>query len=205
MLDRRVIEWLRPSLGTMAASLARRNVSANAVTWAAFLLGMGACVAVARGHFVAGLVLMLLGRCADGLDGAVARHRGPTDLGAYLDITLDFIFYAGFVLAFAVHDPAPRAMPAAVLLAAFVGTGASFLAFAAVAAKRSMVSAEYPNKGFYFLGGLTEGTETILCFALMCLWPQHFAWWAYGFAALCALTVVTRLVAGAHLLPERKI
>jgi hypothetical protein len=30
----------------------------------------------------------------------------------------------------------------------------------------------------------------------MCLWPQHFAWWAYGFAALCALTIVTRLWAG---------
>jgi hypothetical protein len=50
------------------------------------------------------------------------------------------------------------------------------------------------------LGGLTEATETLACFALMCLWPQHFAVLALGFAALCALTTVTRLWAGWTLL-----
>ena len=30
--------------------------------------------------------------------------------------------------------------------------------------------------------GLTEATETLVCFVLMCLWPQHFAAIAYGFA-----------------------
>jgi len=40
---------------------------------------------------------------------------------------------------------------------------------------------------------LTEATETLACFAAMCLWPQHFATLAYGFAALCAITIATRL------------
>jgi hypothetical protein len=40
----------------------------------------------------------------------------------------------------------------------------------------------------------------VICFALMCLWPQHFAGWAYGFAALCALTIGTRIVGGARAL-----
>jgi hypothetical protein len=82
------------------------------------------------------------------------------------------------------------------LLAAFIGTGSSFLAFAVLAERRGLHSTEYPAKGLYYLGGLTEATETLACFALMCLFPQHFALWAYGFAVLCALTTATRLMAG---------
>ena len=82
------------------------------------------------------------------------------------------------------------------LLAAFVGTASGFLAFAVMAERRGLASTAYPAKGLYYLGGLTEATETLTCFALMCLWPQHFAVWAYGFAALCAVTIATRLVAG---------
>ena len=74
--------------------------------------------------------------------------------------------------------------------------GLTFLAFAVLAEKRGLKSTAYPSKSFYYLGGLTEGTETILCFAAMCLWPQHFAVFAYGYAALCALTAATRLFAG---------
>ncbi len=202
MLDRAALRVLQPAIGGMARKLVQLGLSADTITWFAFALGLAACVAVALGHFTLGLALMLLGRAADGLDGAVARLTQPTDRGAFLDIALDFLFYASFPLAFAIHAPEQRALPAAVLLAAFVGTGSSFLAFATLAAKRGMVNPSYPNKGLYFLGGLTEGTETIICFALMCLWPQAFAWWAYGFAALCCVTIATRLVAGATALKD---
>jgi hypothetical protein len=83
-----------------------------------------------------------------------------------------------------------------VLLAAFIGTGSSFLAFSLLAERRGLKSEDYPRKGIYYLGGLTEATETLLCFVLMCLWPRHFALWAYGFALLCAVTTATRLLAG---------
>jgi 3-deoxy-7-phosphoheptulonate synthase len=70
------------------------------------------------------------------------------------------------------------------------------LAFAAVAAGAGMEAPRHPRKGLYYLGGLTEAPETLLCFALMCLWPQHFAALAYGFAVLCALTIATRVLGG---------
>ena len=60
------------------------------------------------------------------------------------------------------------------------------LEYSQSAERRGLKSAAYPNKGLHYLGGLTEATETLLCFALMCLLPQHFAVLAYGFAALCA-------------------
>lgn len=196
MLDRIAIAALRRPLGACARWLVARGVGADAVTGLGFVIGLGGAAAIAGQHPLAGLALLLASRLCDGLDGAVARLTAPTDRGAFLDITLDFLFYASVPLAFALADPAAHALPAAVLLAAFIGTGSSFLAFALLAERRGLKSDAYPNKGLYYLGGLTEATETLLCFALMCLWPAHFALWAYGFAALCALTLATRLWAG---------
>lgn len=196
MLDRAAIALLRPGLDWAARGVARTGIVADQVTIAGFAVGIGSAVAIAHSHFGLGMVLLLTSRLADGLDGALARLTAPTDRGAFLDITLDFIFYASVPLGFALADPHANALPAAVLLAAFIGTGSSFLAFAALAAQRGLTNQALPDKGIYFLGGLTEATETLICFLLMCVWPQHFAIWAYGFAAMCAVTIATRLVAG---------
>lgn len=200
MLDRAALAVLKPALDAAARRLAGWGVSADSVTWAAFALGAAAAAAIALQHPLAGLALLLASRLCDGLDGAVARATRPTDRGAFLDITLDFLFYASIPLAFAVASPAANALAAAVLLASFIGTASSFLAFAVMAERRGLASASYPSKGLYYLGGLTEASETLICLVLMCLWPAHFAALAYGFAALCALTTITRIVAGWQLL-----
>jgi phosphatidylglycerophosphate synthase len=202
MLDRAFISLLTPSLQRVAAVLVRCGIGADSVTLAGFAVGLGAAVAIVLGAPLTALALIAASRLADGLDGAVARLTRPTDRGAFLDIALDFVFYASIPLAFALADPVANALPAAALLAAFIGTGSSFLAFALLAERRGLSSADYPQKGIYYLGGLTEATETLACFALMCLWPQHFGWWAYGFALLCALTLAMRLWAGWQLLGE---
>ena len=196
MLDRAMLALLRPTLDAAARVLQRIGVHADQVTLIGFALGMAGAFAIAQHQFIAGLVLWLLGRLCDGLDGALARMSAVTDRGAFLDITLDFLFYASIPLAFAFADPAANALAAASLLAAFIGTATTFLAFAALAAQRGLQSPAYPSKGIYYLGGLTEGTETLACFAAMCLWPTHFAFFAWVFAALCALTIVMRLWAG---------
>jgi phosphatidylglycerophosphate synthase len=200
MLDRAANAALMPLLQAGARVLVRAGVGADAVSVTGFIVGLAAAAAIALQAYALGLALLLASRLADGLDGPVARLTQPTDRGAFLDITLDFLFYASIPLAFAIADPAANALPAAVLLAAFVGTGSSFLAFAVLAQKRGIASSDYPNKGLYYLGGLTEATETLICFALMCVWPEKFAWWAYGFAALCALTIATRMAGGARVL-----
>ena len=196
MFDRPAQALIRPALQAVAAVLVRRGVGADQVSWAGFALGMAAAACVAVQQPLAGLALLLASRLADGLDGAVARLTRPTDRGAFLDITLDFLFYASIPLAFALADPAANALAAAVLLAAFIGTGSSFLAFAVLAERRGLQNLNYPEKGLYYLGGLTEAGETLACFAAMCLWPAAFAPLALGFAALCALTVLARLRAG---------
>lgn len=200
MLDRRALALLAPLLQAAARRLVAAGIGADAITVVGFAIGMAAAAAIALGFPLSGLSLLLASRACDGLDGTVARLTQPTDRGAFLDITLDFLFYAAIPLAFAIADPARNALPAAVLLAAFIGSGSSFLAFSALAERRGLKNIEYPKKGIYYLGGLTEATETLVCFSLMCLAPQWFALWAYGFAALCSITVLTRVHAGWRLL-----
>jgi phosphatidylglycerophosphate synthase len=193
MLDRAATQWISPAIQRLARLLVRAGLSANQMTLTGFGIGLAAAALVGSGQYLAGAGAILLSRLCDGLDGAMARETRPTDVGGFLDIALDFIFYAAIPLGFAVADPSRNALAAATLLAAFVGTMASFLAFAVLATKRQLESLAYPDKSFYFLGGLTEATETLACFMAMCLWPQHFALLAYGFAILCLITTVTRI------------
>ena len=196
MLDRHITPFIQRSIAGLAQAVVQAGVRADHVTLLAFSLGIFAMISIALHAYFMAAILILASRLCDALDGEVARLTQPTDAGGFLDITLDFLFYAGIVLAFAIADPLARALPAAVLLAAFIGTGSSFLAFAALAAKRGITSMQYPGKSFYFLGGLTEGTETLIVFIAMCIWPEWFAELAYGFAALCTITIATRIVGG---------
>lgn len=192
MLDARLRKIIDPPLDRLGRRLARLGVTANSITWTGFLVGMGAWALLALGSYPAALACILLNRLADGLDGAVARHARISDLGGYLDIVLDFLFYSGVVFFFAVGRP-EEALPAAFLIFSFMGTGASFLAFAAVAAKRGITTAVRGEKSIYYLGGLTEGSETIALFVAICLFPDLFAWFAWIFGALCWVTTAVRI------------
>ena len=193
MLDARLRRLIDPPLDRLSAPLAARGVSANAVTVAGFALGLAAAAAIASRAWLLGLALLLLNRLCDGLDGAVARRRGLTDLGGFLDIVLDFLIYAAVPFAFALADPAANGLAAAFLIFSFVGTGSSFLAYAIMAARRGVSTELRGRKSLYYLGGLTEGTETILAFVLACLWPALFPGIALIFGLLCWLTTATRI------------
>jgi phosphatidylglycerophosphate synthase len=117
-----------------------------------------------------------------------------SDFGGYLDIVGDFVFYLAVPLGFGLADPANLA-PALILMGCFGLTGISFLAFATIAAKRSLETTAHGKKSFFYNTGLAEGTETIIVFILFCLWPQHFPTIALAYAGLCILTVIQRTAA----------
>ncbi len=200
MIDARLLPIQARILAPVAHWLHLRQVRADTLTLSGFGVGVCGAIALSFGLWSLALALILLNRLLDGLDGAVARMNGPTEHGAFLDIALDFVFYALIPLGFAVHNQAANALPAAVLLAAFIGTGSSFLAFASVAAKNDLRAEDFPTKGIYYLGGLTEGFETITLFVLMCLWPAAFAALAYVFATACAITTLLRWRQGRQVL-----
>lgn len=191
MLDGIIRRAIDPPLARIASVLATR-VSADALTVAGLVAGLAAAGLIVADHAIAGLALIGLSRLLDGLDGAVARATAKTDLGGYLDIVFDFVFYGAVPLAFALRDPA-AAPAAAVLLFAFYANGASFLAFAAIAARQRLETTSRGDKSVYFTAGLAEGSETIAVFAAMCLWPGAFAGLAYAFAGICLITTASRI------------
>lgn len=191
MLDAKLRPLIDPPLNRAAKMLARVGVTANGLTFAGLALGLAGATAIALGHIGWGLGLILANRLCDGLDGAVARVRGPSDLGGYFDIVADFAFYVSIPLGFGIMAAA-NTLPALVLVASFVLTGVSFLAFAVIAAKRGDETTAHGKKSFFYSTGLAEGTETIAVFIVMCLFPAWFAVIAYAYAALCVLTVFQR-------------
>ena len=144
MLDRFALKIVKPLSEAAAARLRAHGLTADQATLAGFGFGMIAAIMIASGFTTAAILPLLVNRALDGVDGALARLSRTTERGAFLDISLDFVFYAAIPLAFAAQAPAENAMAAAVLLAAFTATGTSFLAFAVMAEKRGLKSTAYP-------------------------------------------------------------
>ncbi len=195
MLDRYVVPVLKPGLRTLAKPLARIGVTPDQVTVAGFVVGLLAVPLIVLNQYMAALVLIALNRLADGLDGELARLKQPTDAGGFLDISLDFIFYQAVVFGFALADPRFTVW-ALVLMLTFVGTGVTFLAFAVMSERHGLERVQFPNKSMQYLSGIAEGTETVAVFVAFCIWPAYFPWLAGGFALVCVITTVTRLVYG---------
>ena len=191
MLDARLRPLIDPPLNRAGQILAGLGVTANGLTFTGLALGLAGAAAIALGHIGWGLALIIANRLCDGLDGAVARVRGPSDLGGYFDIVADFAFYVSIPAGFGILSPA-NTLPALVLVASFVLTGVSFLAFAVIAGKRGEETQAHGRKSFFYSTGLAEGAETIAVFIAMCLFPAWFGLIAYAYAGLCAATVIQR-------------
>jgi phosphatidylglycerophosphate synthase len=194
MLDPLLRRWIDPSLNRAGAWLAGRDMSANAFSVAGLAVGLAAVPLLAWEHYEMALLVILLNRLIDGLDGAIARHQGPTAFGGYLDIMCDMGFYAAVPVGFALAGP-DNALWAALLLASFVCTASSFLGRAVLAVQRGESDdGARGRKSFFHAAGLVEGTETIIAFVLFCLFPTAFPWLAGLFAGLCFWTAAARVV-----------
>jgi len=195
LIDTEVRQILEKPLVLIARFFIALGMTADTVTLIGFVTGIFAGVAIWQGFFITALCLILFSRFCDGLDGTIARQIGATDRGAFLDISLDFLFYSWIPLSFALYD-VQNALAAAFLIFTFVGTGTSFLSYAAIAEKRGIDPTVKANKGIYYLGGLTEGTETILFLCALCIWPNSFVVLATLFCILCLVTTCLRIHRG---------
>ncbi len=199
MLDATARKIIDPPLNVLGRAIAARGVSADAVTLAGLAIGLSAAALIVFGAFTAALVLLLVSRIADGLDGAVARATRKTDFGGYLDIAADFLFYGTIPLGFVLHDTGANGAAGAFLLTSFYFNGTSFLGYAILAEKAKMQSTAQGQKSLYYSNGILGGTETIIFFVLLCLYPAYFAQMAWVFGALCFATAALRIHAARQL------
>jgi len=192
MIDSGIRRYIDPPFNAVGRALSHMGLTANQVTVAGFVFGMCAMPLLAFEMYYWALVAGTLNRVCDALDGAIARDQGISDLGGYLDIVLDFIFYSAVVFGFVLAQPA-EAVYGAFLIFSFVGSGTAFLTYSIFAEKNNFSTEIRGKKSIYYLGGLTEGFETIITFILMCLLPQYFWLFALIFGTLCWISTAGRI------------
>ena len=192
MLAEPVRRFLDPYLDRAAALALRRRVSANTVTFTGFGFGLLALPFLAAGYYVVALLFICLNRFCDGLDGAIARRSTPTALGAFLDVILDYTFFAAVLFAFALSR-AESAYAAAFFLFGLIVSAVSLLARAVFAEKHRLVAEAHENRSLRYLSGLVEGPETFLAFGVMCLIPDAFAIICYLYGVMCFVAAGARI------------
>ena len=173
MIDGTARRWIEPGLNRAGAWLARRGVKADHVTVFACCLGLAAALLIASGFMLAALALILVSRLCDGLD---------------------FVVYGAVPLGFVIHDPAANGLAGAALIFSFYVNGASFLAYAILAEKHRLTTTRRGAKSIYFTTGLAEAGETLIVFAIFCLWPAWFSPVAWAFTAICLYTALSRII-----------
>jgi len=199
VIDQALRAQLAPSLDRVADRLAARDVPALGVTAAGLLAGLGACVAIAESAWALALVLWLVNRVLDGLDGPIARQRGVTELGGLLDFVADFIVYSGFVLGVAIAHPSAR-LACVALLATYLVNNVALLSFSSVIERLGLELGD--ERSLRLTTGIAEGTETIVVYCLFCVVPGSSTTIAWGFAGLVAVTAVQRVAHAARILRD---
>ncbi|MBW3562839.1 MAG: CDP-alcohol phosphatidyltransferase family protein [Actinobacteria bacterium] len=197
MLDRRARELTAPLWEAGGRRLAALGLSPAVATGVGFVIGVAACVAAALAWWWWALALWILNRIFDGLDGPLARLHGETGRGGFLDIMADFAIYGGFVVGVAVALPEAR-LACAALLAAYYVNGSAFLALSSLLERRRTGSGD--ERSLRFVGGLAEGSETIIVHSALCVFPTHAALIAWVFAGAVLFTAGQRIVHGMRVL-----
>lgn len=209
MFDTQLRRRLDGPLNRTAELIDVRWVSPNRLTAAGLATGVGSAAAAAGTLWNLALVLWIVSRAFDGLDGPLARRRRPvrrdgrpegepeSAAGGFFDITADFVVYGSTVVGVAVGATREHGAPwwpfLLVLLAYYIN-GTAFLAFSSIAERTGRGVDD--GRSLSFLGGLAEGAETIAVHSLWLIVPG----WAEGIAMVWAGVVgasaVHRIVAG---------
>ena len=201
MIDAQINKVIKPILDLYAKKLLRYNVQANLVTFTGFFFGLFCFYFIVRDMFVYAGIFLLLNRVCDGLDGALARLTEETDIGAFYDIVLDFLFYFIFPISFIFLD-LKNTYSICFLLLSFVATQTTFLATSWLVEKNKLSISDGQNKSFFYTGGITEGFETIICFVMMLIFYEFIDYIAYIFGTLCWITFIIRVLFIRNLLKQ---
>jgi phosphatidylserine synthase len=191
VLDATLRPFVRPGLERLAGIAVRCQVPPIALTSTGLALGLAAAAAAAFTLWWVALVLWLVSRVFDGLDGPVARLGGRSSaFGGWADFTSDMAVYGAFVAGCAIGQPDARVACLVLLVTYYVNAG-TLLGLSA-AAERARIAAP-DDRTFHFTRGLAEGNETIVVHSLMVLVPAFMAPIAWTFAAVVLITIGQRV------------
>lgn len=150
------------------------GISANAVTITGFLIGLLAINFLSMGMYGYALLCIIINRAFDALDGAIAKQAGKTDFGVFLDAALDYMFYAGVIFGFALANPTQNAVAATFLMFGFTSAAATLLSYAVIAYKNNAPEQPEVSQSPFYLGGVAQGSETLVALVVLCIVPWLF-------------------------------
>lgn len=178
MLDAPVRRIFASPLDRLAVGMARIGIRASTITLLGFLLGLGAVAFIVVEQYATALLLLALNRACDILDGMLARVRGPTAIGGFLDATLDLLVYAMIPFAFALARQ-QDAVAATFLLLGFIVAAVPVLTTRIFSPQRSW------DEDFVLCGH----TENFILVILLCVAERWtFTPLAYFYGSLCFLS-----------------
>lgn len=185
---------LRKGMEKLGRLVLKIGISANVVTIVGFIIGLLAINFLSLERYGMALLCILINRCFDALDGAMARNSKVTEFGVFLDATLDYTFYAGVIFGFALANPPQNAIAATFLMFAFTAAACAMLAYAVIAYKNNSNEKLKIEQSPFYLGGVAQGFETLIALVILCIIPGWFLQIAIVLGCLCivkTLTVIT--------------
>jgi phosphatidylserine synthase len=178
-------------------------VTPDRLTGVGFALGLGGSIAAWNHQWAGALILWLVSRLVDGLDGSLARRRiksANTPLsfvGGYLDIMADFAIYSLFVAGVA-HGAGGSLAPFLWVLLAYYLNGTAFLAFSSIGERAGIRLDD--GRSLLFMFGLAEGAETIAVHSLWCIFPGAAGRIAEFWAGVVLISATLRILQGYKIL-----
>ncbi|WP_128895775.1 CDP-alcohol phosphatidyltransferase family protein [Longirhabdus pacifica] len=187
MLDTYGRKYIQPSIDKIAHVLTRWNLTANHVTWAAFLIGSTTGVLIVLDQLVAAVIVLWFSGLLDVVDGSMARMQNKTSAwGTLMDITFDRVVECSVIIGLAIRFPQAM-LPLLLLTVSIVLSMTIFLTVGALTEKKGI-------KTFYYQAGLAERTEGFILFSIMILFPSILVWTTILFLIIELFTVLQRML-----------
>ncbi|WCK52946.1 CDP-alcohol phosphatidyltransferase family protein [Aneurinibacillus sp. Ricciae_BoGa-3] len=195
MLDTHARHLVQPVIGGTAKFLIKLGLSANQVTWIAFLLGVSTGFLLYMNHPYLAVIALWISGYLDAVDGSIARlKQKSTPWGTLLDITFDRIVELSVLIGLGAKFPEAQFM-LLLLTASIVFSMTVFLTVGALTEKKGM-------KSFYYQAGLAERTEGFILFTFMILLPHWLLWITGIFLVVELFTALQRLMEARRILKK---
>lgn len=193
MLDTHGRKYVEPFIVRTARGLLQLGLTANQVTWTAFLLGVTTGGWIYFDQPVWACVFLWLSGYLDAVDGAMARLESKsTPWGTVMDITFDRLVELSVIIGLALKFPDVQFL-LLLLTASIVFSMTVFLTVGALSEKKGI-------KSFYYQAGLAERTEGFILFTVMVLFPSWLMWSTGLFLAVEIFTAVQRMLEARRIL-----
>lgn len=187
MLDTHARKIFNPIFSKIARLMIDIGLSANQITFIAFVIGILSAVALYFNKYLLSFVLLWISGLFDAVDGEVARLSNKKSLiGAQLDIVSDRIVELAFIWAIAFKHKE--------LLYELLFLVSMILISMTVFLTTGMIAKNNTKKSFYYQSGLMERTEGFIMFSIMIIFREKMRLVIIIYAILILITIIQRLV-----------